>query len=212
MNFAPYLFAFVGVRASSLRCEHGFACPRKAASHNSTMGGRRQLVFHHDQLCASRQKPIVPCRHWQRRARRDEIQPREIRLALPAVPADAGSSACDHRVSGANREWKGLSRTGKSSPPESMAWIGNAISSTTGCAINTNCKRKPATSCEPDSSKDCASVQRIGCGFIDPTTVRRRVGRAGPDMSGHAVLFAIQTTALTGVIALPSLRPALPHA
>jgi hypothetical protein len=82
-----------------LRCSHGFARPRKAASHNSTMGGRGQLVFHHDQLCVSRQKPIVPCRHWQCRARRHEIQPREIRLALPVVPAYARSSACDHCLS-----------------------------------------------------------------------------------------------------------------
>jgi REP element-mobilizing transposase RayT len=29
------------------------------------MGRRRQLVFHHHQLCALRQKPIVPGRHLQ---------------------------------------------------------------------------------------------------------------------------------------------------
>ena len=32
---------------------------------------------------------------------------------------------------------------------------------------------------------DCASERRIGCGFIDLTTVRRRVGRAGSPL--HAV-------------------------
>jgi hypothetical protein len=82
-----------------LRCRHGFARPQKTVSRNSTMGGRWQLVFHHDQLCASRQKPTVPRRHWRCGAGRCEIQPREIRLALPAVPAYARSSACDHCVS-----------------------------------------------------------------------------------------------------------------
>ena len=38
------------------------------------------------------------------------------------------------------------SRTGKSSLPENIAWIGNAISSITACVTITNSKRKPATS------------------------------------------------------------------
>jgi hypothetical protein len=45
-----------------------------------------------------------------------------------------------------NQEWQRPSRIGRSSSLENMAWIGNAISSTTGCAIITNSKRKPATS------------------------------------------------------------------
>ena len=82
-----------------LRRMHGFARPQKTASRNSTIGGRWQLVFHHDQLFASRQKPTVPRRHWRCGAGRCEIQPREIRLALSAVPAYARSSARDHCVS-----------------------------------------------------------------------------------------------------------------
>ena len=62
------------------------------------MGGRGELVLYHNQLPAAGQKPIVSCRHRRCRARRDELQPREIRLALPPVPAYAGSSARNHRV------------------------------------------------------------------------------------------------------------------
>ncbi len=46
----------------------------------------------------------------------------------------------------ANRECKSPSRTGRSSSLENVAWIGNAISLITGCAIIMNWKRKPATS------------------------------------------------------------------
>ena len=53
------------------------------------MGGRGELVLYNDQLRAAGQKPIVSCRHWRCRARHHEIQPREIRLALPPVPAYA---------------------------------------------------------------------------------------------------------------------------
>ena len=62
------------------------------------MGSRWQLVLYHNQLRAAGQKPIVSCRHWRCRARRDEVQPREIRLALPPVPAYAGSSARDYGI------------------------------------------------------------------------------------------------------------------
>ena len=87
-------------RASvSIAWMYGSPGPRKAASRNSAMGSRRQLVLYHDQLRAAGQKPSVPRRHWRRRARRHEIQSREIHLALPPVPAYAGSSACNRRVS-----------------------------------------------------------------------------------------------------------------
>ena len=50
-------------------------------------------------VCLRGKKPTVPRRHWRCGASRREIQPREIRLALPAVPAHARSSACNHCVS-----------------------------------------------------------------------------------------------------------------
>jgi hypothetical protein len=62
------------------------------------MGSRRQPVLYYDQLRAAGQKPIVPRRHWRCRARRHEIQSREIHLALPPVSAYAGPSARNHRV------------------------------------------------------------------------------------------------------------------
>jgi REP element-mobilizing transposase RayT len=74
-------------RLRNFCCSHGFARPRKAASHNSTMGGRGQLVFHHDQLCVSRQKPIVPCRHWQ--CRLCLLMPDHLH-AIIAFPRDPG--------------------------------------------------------------------------------------------------------------------------
>ena len=74
---------------------HGLACSPKAASHNSTMDGRGQLVLHLHQLRPARQESTVPIRYRQRCARRREVQSREIRLALPPVSADGGSSACD---------------------------------------------------------------------------------------------------------------------
>src|SRR6266566_7658582 len=76
------------------------------------MGSRRQLVLYHDQLRAAGQKPTVPDARrarsdapyrWRCCARCHEIQSREIHLALPPVPAYAGSSACDHRVSARTR-------------------------------------------------------------------------------------------------------------
>ena len=77
---------------------YGSPDPQKAASHNSTMGGRGELVLYNDQLRAAGQKPIVSCGHWRCRARDDELQPREIRLALPPVPAYAESSARNHGI------------------------------------------------------------------------------------------------------------------
>ena len=68
---------------------YGFAGPQKATSHNPAMGSRWQLALYHNQLRAAGQKPIVSCRHWRCRARHDELQPREIHLALPPVPAYA---------------------------------------------------------------------------------------------------------------------------
>ena len=95
----PALPICVCCRASvSIGWIYGSPGPQKAASHNSTMGGRGELVLYHDQLRSAGQKPIVSCRHWRCRPRRDELQPREIRLALPPVPAYAGSSARDHGV------------------------------------------------------------------------------------------------------------------
>ena len=62
------------------------------------MGSRRQPVLYYDQLRAAGLKPIVPRRLWRCRARRHEIQSREIHLALPPVSAHAGPSARNHRV------------------------------------------------------------------------------------------------------------------
>ena len=78
----PYLgvYAMPDVR---LRCMHGSPRPQKAASHNSAMGDRGQLVLYHHQPRASGQKPTVPCRHRRCCARCHEVQSREIRLALP---------------------------------------------------------------------------------------------------------------------------------
>jgi hypothetical protein len=96
----PALAFYVCRRASVFdTLPHGFARPHEATSRNSTMGGRRQLVFHHHQLCAARQKPAVPRRYWRCRARRREIQSRAIRLALSSLPAYAGPSARDHGLS-----------------------------------------------------------------------------------------------------------------
>ena len=77
----------------SVRSMRGCANPRKAASYDSTMGGRGQLVLYHHQLRAAGQKPTLPRRNWRCRARRHEVQPRALRLALPPLPAYAGSSA-----------------------------------------------------------------------------------------------------------------------
>lgn len=63
------------------------------------MGGRRQLVFRHSQLRAAREKPVVSSRYWRGRARRDEVQPRKMCLALPTVSADAGSFTRHNGVS-----------------------------------------------------------------------------------------------------------------
>jgi hypothetical protein len=86
-------------RASvSVRSAHGFARPQKVTSHDSAVGGRGKLVLYHHQLCAAGQEPALPRRNWRCRARRHEIQPRAIRLALPPLSAYAGSSARDYCV------------------------------------------------------------------------------------------------------------------
>ena len=91
----PTFFAFARTRASSLRCAHGLACSPKAASHNSTMDGRGQLVLHH-YLTASRvAHQSVPIRYRQRFARRREVQ-HEIFVWHCRLAANGRSAACDH--------------------------------------------------------------------------------------------------------------------
>ena len=79
---------------------HAWVCPSEKNCLTQFHNGWPMAVgFSYDRLFASRQKPTVPRRHWRCGAGRCEIQPREIRLALPAVPAYARSSARDHCVS-----------------------------------------------------------------------------------------------------------------
>ena len=89
----PTFFRDWRFKSVRLRSAHGFARPQKIASHDSAVGGRGQLVLYHHQLRAAGQKPTLPRRNWRCRARPHEVQPRAVRLALPPLPAYAGSSA-----------------------------------------------------------------------------------------------------------------------
>src|SRR5437879_9932113 len=81
-----------------LRSARGVANSEEAASCDSTMGGRGQLVLYHSQLRAPGQKPVVPCRHRRGCARCYEIQPRATHLALSIMSAYACLSACHYRI------------------------------------------------------------------------------------------------------------------
>jgi hypothetical protein len=89
----PTFFCDWRCKSVPLRSAHGFARPQKVTSLDSAVGGRGKLFFYHHQLRAAGQKPTLPRRNWRCRARRHEIQPRAIRLALPSLSAYAGSSA-----------------------------------------------------------------------------------------------------------------------
>ena len=200
------------------------------------------MVLYHDQLRAAGQKPTVsdarrarsdaPYR-WRRRARCDEVQPREIPLALPPLPAYAGSSPRDHCVpartgNGNNhrelekvrrrKTWRGLatrffrsplarpSRTGRENqlhPDESGPQ--RIVPATGGLGVGLSSERSPAAAlvgravlCAPNGiHKQRRAPIRLRSGqAVTRPTKHSRVGRAGPEASGHAA-------ARTGVRALP---------
>ena len=94
----PTFFRDWRCKCVPLRSAHGFACPQKAASRHSAVGGGGKLVVYHHQLRAAGQKLTLPRRNWRCRARSHEIQPRAICLALRPLSAYAGSSARDYCV------------------------------------------------------------------------------------------------------------------
>jgi hypothetical protein len=186
-------------RASiSLRSAHGFAHPRKAASRNSAMGSRRQLILYHDQLRAAGQKPTVPGARralaaaselhdapyrWRRRAGRHEIQSREIHLALPPVSAYAGSSPRDHCVP--TRAGNGNNRQELEKVRSWKIWRVLATRFLRPLVARSS-RTRGENQLHPDESssqRPCASEPRIGCGYIVPTTARRRLGRAGSPLA-----------------------------
>ena len=85
----PTFFCDWRFKSVPLRSPHGFARPQKVTSHHSAVGGRGKLVLYHHQLRPAGQKPTLPRRNWRCPARRHEIQPRAIELALPLVRAYA---------------------------------------------------------------------------------------------------------------------------
>ena len=143
----PYPFAFAAVRRVLATLRAMDLPVRKKLPHTIPQWVADGSWFFITINCVpTGQKPTVPRRHWQCRARGREIQPREMRLALPAVPAYAGSSACDYCVParpGNGNDGQELEEVRRR---KTSMWIGNAISSTTACATIMNWKRKPATS------------------------------------------------------------------
>jgi hypothetical protein len=94
----PTFFCDWRLKSVPLCSAHGFARPQKVTSHDSAVDGRGKLVLYHHQLRAAGQELTLPRRNWRCPARRHEIQPRAICLALPLVRAYAGSSARDYCV------------------------------------------------------------------------------------------------------------------
>ena len=95
----PTFFCDWRFKSVLLRSAQGFALPQKVTSHDSGADGRGKLILYHHQLRAAGQKLTLPRRNWRCPARRHEIQPEAIELALPLMRAYARSSAGDYCVS-----------------------------------------------------------------------------------------------------------------
>ena len=189
------------------------------------------MVLYHDQLRAAGQKPTVsdarrarsdaPYR-WRRRARCDEVQPREIPLALPPLPAYAGSSPRDHCVP---------ARTGNCNNHQELekvrrrkTWRGLATR-----FLRPQVARSSRTRRENQLHPNESGSQRIvpaSRGLVVGISSKRPraaelVGRGspplhakgGPRKSARTGVRALpKTTALTGVIALPKRLTVWPRA
>ena len=137
----PTFFRDWRCKCVPLRSAHGFACPQKAASRHSAVGGGGKLVLYHHQLRAAGQNQL--CR----------AETGDVVLAAMKFNHERFVWHCGlcllmpdhlHAIIAFPREpeCKRLSGIGRSSSRENMAWIGSAIFSITACATVANWRRR----------------------------------------------------------------------